>query len=889
MAMTSTKRLICTMTALAMMQSTLAPLATAQPKTGDSPQGFQPGTRPFQNPYAEPPPSLPPGSEGFFEGDDEFDPSESYGGGSPGNLGGGSGGANVRGGANARGGTNGVQRGGGGPGMSMGGSNPVVSNSTAKSVSIDSDSGEGSKETVTDFNFPDADIMDIAKTLGRLTGKNFILDKDVKGKITIISNSPVTVGDAWKAFLTALDINGFALIPSGKYIRVARQRDARDKQAKIYAGDYSPDSDALITRIFSLKYISSEEVARTFRSIMPPNARIIPYEQTNTLIVTDTGANISKLAKLLDLLDIESYDVGIEVIPVKFASAQELSKLIDTLIPGTGASGSRPGGIRTGGSAATSRFAARKTKEGGIINTVIADDRTNSLIVHANSRGAEKVRELVKKLDQKVPSQAGGGRVHVLYLQFAEAEQIANTLNNISSGSGASAGRNVISSGGGTGSNPVQQNLFEGNIKVSADKATNSLVVTATPGDFLTVQRVVQKLDIPRDEVYVESVIMEMNLSKDFEFSTNIVMPQSGVQFLPKNEDVASFLANPFSQKGVILGFKSGATRDVSIGGQQVPVSNLQGLIKAIQTHNQGNVLATPQILTMDNTEATFESGETIPIPKATVVQGAGISAGFDRERIMLSLTLKPQINKISNMVKLDVNTKLSDISNRQITQPQGGGATFGTIERTAKTSVFVADGDTVVIGGLIRDKTDNTVSKIPILGDIPLLGWLFRSTTKSSAKSNLLIFITPHIMRQYEKMRMVLDRKLKERDDFIEKNAGGDDPSREYRDEMIRKLPDVKTLTSYRPKRYEPIDGEDTSAGSITGPTKDGTSPGGANGAANGSNLVSPVTPIDPNAINPPPSDIFAPPPGAEPYPNDLGSGPPPILSPEVLDGGDN
>lgn len=879
MATTSTKRLICTLTALAMMQSPFAPLAKAQPKGGDSPQGFQPGTRPFQNPYAEPPPSLPPGSEGFFEGDDEFDPGENYGGGGGGgNFGGG-------GGSHSGGGNSG-SRAGGNSGVSMGGSNPIVSNSVAKAVSVDSDSGEGSKETVTDFNFPDADIMDIAKTLGRLTGKNFILDKDVKGKITIISNSPITVGDAWKAFLTSLDINGFALIPSGKYIRIARQRDARDKQAKIYAGDYSPDSDALITRIFSLKYISSEEVARTFRSIMPPNARIIPYEQTNTLIVTDTGANITKLAKLLDLLDIESYDVGIEVIPVKFASAQELSKLIDTLIPGTGASGSRPGGMRTGGSSSGARFAARKTKEGGIINTVIADDRTNTLIVHANSRGAEKVRELVKKLDQKVPAQAGGGRVHVLYLQFADAEQIANTLNNISSGSGGgSSSRSIVASGGGTGSNPVQQSLFEGNIKVSADKATNSLVVTATPGDFVTVQRVVQKLDIPRDEVYVESIIMEMNLNKDFEFSTNIVLPTSAVQFLPKNEDVANYLASPFSQKGVILGFKSGATRNVTINGAQVPVSNVQGLIKAIQTHNQGNVLATPQILTMDNTEATFESGETIPIPKATVVQGGGVSAGFDRERIMLSLTLKPQINKISNMVKLDVNTKLSDISNRQITQPQGGGATFGTIERTAKTSVFVADGDTVVIGGLIRDKTDNTVSKIPLLGDIPLLGWLFRSTTKSSAKSNLLIFITPHIMRQYEKMRMVLDRKLKERDDFIEKNAGGDDPSREYRDEMIRKLPDVKSLTSYNPKRYEPIDGEDTSAGSLSTPSKEG-----ANGASpsNGNSIASPA-PIDPNAMNPAPSDIFAPPPGAEPYQNDVGSGPPPILSPEVLDGGDN
>src|SRR4029078_1485723 len=176
------------------------------------------------------------------------------------------------------------------------------------------ETAEGSKEVITDFNFPDADIMDIAKALGKLTGKNFILDKDVKGRITIISNSAITVGEAWKVFLTALDINGFALIPSGKYLRIARQRDARDKQLKTYTGEFSPDTDALINRGLPLKYISAEEVARTFRSFMPANARIIPYEQTNTVIVTDTGSNISKLNKMLEILDVEGYDAGIEVV-----------------------------------------------------------------------------------------------------------------------------------------------------------------------------------------------------------------------------------------------------------------------------------------------------------------------------------------------------------------------------------------------------------------------------------------------------------------------------------------------------------------------------------------------------------------------------------------------
>jgi len=657
--------------------------------------------------------------------------------------------------------------------------------------------GPGGKEIVTDFNFPDADIMDIAKTLGKLTKKNFILDKDVKGRVTIISNSSITVSDAWKAFLTALDMTGFALIPSGNYIRIARQRDARDKQLRTYSGSTFPDSDALITRVFPLKYIEAENVSRVLRSFMPSSSRIIPHDQTNTVIVTDTGSNISKINQMLEILDIEGYDAGIEVISVKFASASELSKLIDTLIPGTSAGGPRPGGGNFGGS----RFNARRTKEGGIINTIIADERTNNLIVHANSKGAAQVRELVNKLDQKVSAQIGGGKVHVLYLQFADAEQISNTLNNLSQGASNRPGSMT------PGSNPVASSLFEGSIKVSADKATNSLVITASPADFVTVQRVISKLDIPRDEVFVEVVIMEMIISREFQFSTNVINPVSGIGSTP-NSDLFAFLQNPLSQKGLVLGFSRGAKQTITLGGQNITVSSIQGLVKALQTNNYANVLATPQILTLDNTEATFESAEKIPIPNVVAIQGT-TTTSVTKESVSLSIKIKPQINKISNFVKLDIATKMADISNREL-PAQVQQLAFATNERNAQTSVVVADSDTVVLGGLIRDKMSEQVSKIPLLGDIPLLGWLFRSKSSSTEKSNLLIFMTPHIVRQYEKVRALLDRKLKERDNFIEQQAGGRDNLRNYRDEMIRRLPSMTDISSYKPKVAETIQSGD-------------------------------------------------------------------------------
>jgi len=809
---------------------------------------FRPGSRTFSNNNAGSPfanqaenPSAPsPGvanapaapSKGRPWFDDEEDPeedlSEDYGAGAP-NLGRPSQLGDSDTGRGAGGAPGGAQS------FSAGGTPPggvIPAKKSPPTVDINTETGEGSKELITEFNFPDAPILEIAKTLGKLTGKNFILDnKDVSGRITIISNSAITVGDAWRAFLTALDMNGFALIPSGKYIRIARQRDARDKQLKTYTGSFSPDTDALITRVFTLKYIDAEEVARTFRNFMPANSRIIPYNQTNTVIVTDTGSNIAKLTQMLELLDVEGYDVGIEVLPVKYASAGELAKLIDTLIPGTGGAGGPPGTPRFGGGGGGGRFNARRTKEGGVINTIIADERTNTLIVNANSKGFDQVRALVTKLDKSLPATAGGGRVHVVYLQFAEAEQVANTLNNISSQM-STAGKPSTGSPG-LGVNPVASSLFEGAIKVAADKATNSLVITASPTDFATIQRVVNRLDILRDEVFVEVVVMEVALTKRFDYSSNSVAPKAGGVGFLTNQDLLGFIQSPLSQTGAVIGYKDTATTNFLVGGAQVPVPNFAGLIKAIQANAKTNILATPQIIALDNSEANFESSENLPVPTSTAVQGAGVTQSVTKERVALSIKIKPQINKMSNFVKLDITTKLGDISDRALPAEVRDKA-YATLERTAQTTVVVGDSDTVVIGGLMRDKMNESVSKIPLLGDIPLIGWLFRAKTASSEKTNLLIFMTPHIIRQYEKIRAVLDKKLKERDEFLESETGGEDPLRQKRDQIIRSLPNIEDITAKR-KNAVSIDEEDEPAAKPVEtappvpPTSSATNPGGA------------------------------------------------------------
>ena len=693
-------------------------------------------------------------------------------------------------------------------GIEVGGGLPagVIPGSKVPFVSIDSESAiTNSKEIVTDFNFPNAEIVDIAKTMGKLTGKNFILDRNVKGQVTIISNSSITVGDAWRAFLTALDVNDLTIVPSGGYLRITNQRFARDKQISVYTDKPAPDTDALVTRVFTFKYIAATEIDRVFRVFISSNSRIVPHEQTNTLIVTDTGANIKKLEKMAKFLDVEGFDAGIEVIRVKYASAVDLADLIDTLLPGQATSSTLRNTRTRRTSSRTSSFSARKTKEGGFINTIIADERTNSMIVNANAKGVEQVRELVAQLDRKVPPNQAGGKVHVLYLQYADAEEVSKTLSSLTSSTGSSS---RTSTKGGIGTNPTTTSLFEGAIKVASDKATNSLVITASPSDFETMKNVIAKLDIARDEVFVEAIIMEMNISKNFNMATGLAAPipnpnntsgnnYGGLATLTSSSDLFSFLASPAALSGMALGFAQGKTFTVPFNGTNVTVGSINGLISAIQGRNNTNILATPQILTMDNQEATFTSGESIPLPTTTIAStGSSTQSSITYRDVQLSLKIKPQINKASNFVKLDIDAQLEDISDRTVptavaTQAQA------ILKRTAKTTVTVADEDTVVLGGLIRDKVTKGGSKIPVLGDIPLLGWLFRQTKDEISKSNLMIFLTPHIIRKYEKMRKVLDRKLKERDDFIERNSGGEDPLQYKRDAIIRELPSVEEIES--------------------------------------------------------------------------------------------
>lgn len=632
-------------------------------------------------------------------------------------------------------------------------------------------------EIVESFDFPDTDIMEITKHMQKLTGINLILDKDVKGKVSIIAPTPITVGDAWKAYLAALNMAGYSLIKTGAFYKVINARDIRYTPTKIYTGNYTPDTENYVMRVISLKHVSAAEIARNFRPFMSRYGRIIDIKQTNTIIIADTGSNINRLAKMVKFLDVAGHEEALQIVKVKNSSAQEIAKLLDTILKGgAGAAAGRAG-------TATPRFTGSTggTESTSMISRIIAEPRTNSIIAMANAEGAKQLRDLINKLDVKLIS-SGSNRVHVYYLNYGDSEELSKTLSSIVTGATAKDG---AAAGGASRftafSGPSDNPIFSAEVKITSDKNNNALVVTASPTDWLTLKDVIGRLDIPRDQVYVEGLILEATVNKDRAFGVEYVgaygqgnAQRSGFTTQTSSANgLLGLLASgvPASLGGFVAGVGIGPTRTITptgangAAGSPIKVNAVNALIKAVASHSSANILATPQILVLDNTEATFEVGDTVQVRNSTIAQGGVQNFSSTPQEAKLSLKITPQINKVTRFVKLKINQKIDDFKAGQGDPTSGIG--LPTTTRTAITEVMVRDRDTIAMGGLLRDRETVTNNKVPLLGDIPVLGWLFKNKSRAIEKVNILFFMTPKILSPYSKTasantKEVLDRRTK-------------------------------------------------------------------------------------------------------------------------------
>jgi general secretion pathway protein D len=654
-------------------------------------------------------------------------------------------------------------------------------------------------ETIESFDFPNADIQDIVKAISELTGKNFIIDNGLRGKITIIAPSKITVAEAYKAFLSALAINGYAIVPQGKFLKIRSARNAQRDSIETYSGTYYPNSDQMITRIIHLKHIQAEAVNRDLRILTSKDGEMSVYPPTNSIILSDYGANIDRVMKIISQLDVTGFEDQLEVIPVKYAKAKDIADLIDKIVnkgqPNSAAN--RSGGF-TAGVPRFTRGSGTQGQTGSAYYTVIPDDRTNSLIVVGNKAGIIRIKKLLSQLDFRIRPEDSGG-VYVYYVRHGDAEKIAQTLQGVAKdaapkpASGGAPGAPLLTASGVQAS----QEIFGGDVKITADKGTNSLVVVASKQDYEVVLNLLNRIDIPRDQVYVESVIMEMKSTDAmnyqigyFQFDKSGSGAKVGFNGFTGKTSLVDLL-NPAGGQGTILGFGSGDKVTINPGGStagSVTVSSLLGFINFLKTNANANILSTPQLLALDAQEASIEVGDKVVTGSNATPGAAGTSPVLTPtfEDATIQLKIKPFISPTTNTIRMELTSSIKQLSLAK-TPDAFASSAQPLATRKLQTNIVVRNGDTAVLGGLMKEDDFETITKVPLLGDIPILGWLFKSRSSSKEKTNMLIFLTPKIVRTPHDADQLLGQKLQQRQNYI-KGIGGRDPYGESVDEIQKR-----------------------------------------------------------------------------------------------------
>ncbi len=611
-----------------------------------------------------------------------------------------------------------------------------------KAVSSDEKDAEAEKRASTDekkvpeeafvtIDFDDVDIPIFIKFISELTGKNFVIDKSVRGKVTIISPKKISVKEAYKVFESVLDVHGFTTVPAGSIIKIVPSVDARSMNVEtLLKREAVNGNDKVVTQLIPLKYADPEELKKLFTPLISKNSILVAYAPTQTLIVTDVLSNIERLLKITQAIDVEGVGEQITVLPLQFANADVLAKSINALF--------QQSRVRQRGPAQTQQDA---------IN-IVPDERTNTLILMASEDVTVRIVNLVKMLDKEPPKGEGDIRVH--YLQHANAEDLTKVLTALPSKQDADASK---------GKTP----LISKEVRIVADKATNSLVIMSGKDDYLVLEEVIRKLDIPRLMVYIEALIMEVNVNKDFQLGVE----WEGIKdFSYNGKQGAAFAGSSssgFKNIGGLMSTTPSLPAGFSMGviGQAIEIAgikfpNLAAVVTAYQQDQDVNILSTPQILTTDNEEAEVVVGKNIPyITSANITEAQQNYTNYQYKDVGVTLKVTPQIST-DRHVRLKIFQEIT----RLISTGDLSSGLPATYKRMAQTTVIVKDANTIVIAGLIGDDTSDIEYSVPCLGGIPLLGWFFKSSTKKREKTNLFVFLTPRIIENPLEARTIYQDK---------------------------------------------------------------------------------------------------------------------------------
>ncbi len=577
-------------------------------------------------------------------------------------------------------------------------------------------------------NYKDADIRQVIEAVGEVTGKNFILDPRVKAQVTMLSAAPMSPEAFYEAFLSILSVYGFVAVPSGDVVKILPDANARQVPgAESEPGGGRPDD--IVTRVLSVQNVAAAQLVPILRPLIPQYGHLAAHPPSNLLIISDRASNVDRMMKIVARID-QAADQDYEVIRLEHASATEIVKIV----------------------AALNQGAQQAEGGGGPRVTVVADERTNSVLVTGDKTDRLRYRALITHLDTPLEE---GGDTQVRYLRYTDAVDLATKLQSQYSGTGAQAAAAKDAAP------PAQR----GDVSIWADESTNALIITAPPKTMKSMMAVIDKLDIRRAQVLVEAILVEVSSDKASELGVTWAVGDSdldNVAGLTKFDNTTGVtgIAGAIlgaGDSGTGSGTASTATAASIIGnGLSMGIGKLSdsglsfvALIEALESDGSSNIIGTPVLVTLDNEEAEIQVGQEVPFVTGqytdTGASGGNTSVNpfqtIQREQVGLTLKITPQINE-GDAVRLKVEQEISQLL------PSAQAVDLITSNRSINTSVIVEDGGTLVLGGLIQDQITERQQRVPILGRIPLVGWLFRSDTTSKQKTNLMVFIKPTILR---------------------------------------------------------------------------------------------------------------------------------------------
>ena len=591
-------------------------------------------------------------------------------------------------------------------------------------------------------NFEDTEVIELIRFVADITGRTFLIDPRIKGRVQVISSQPVNEEELYDLFLAILDVQGFTAVhmESG-VINIVPEQAARTAPGPVGKGTTGRDNFEIVTQVLPLKNIAANKLVSVIRPLLPQQSHLAAYPPTNSIIISDSAANITKLMKVIDQLDI---DTGgqLDIVDLQYADAEEIIRLIKAL-------------------------ETKDAKEKGDSLIMTADNRTNSILLQGPKQERQKILELISQLDAPI---GRVGNARVLYLKYAEAEKLAPVLNKVI--------ENLQKREGGSGRSGQKA-------RVEADDATNSLIITADNEIMQALELIISRLDIRRAQVLVEAIVVEVRDDNDRDLGFEYLFADADHGVFSSGGGGASTLraltlaANESDDTRSLLESLAGSA--ASIEGQVFALGDLNdndrlfgAILTALHENSEANILSTPSLLTLDNTEASIVVGQNVPFITGSYVGNNNASVNpfqtITRRDVGITLKVTPHINE-GDTVLLDLEQEVSSVTSI------GGATDVVTNQRKISTTVLAGDGEIVVLGGLLTDSVEEGSSKIPVLGDLPLLGFLFRSSSVDVDKTNLLIFIRPIIIRTTEKARAESSRRYRNiRKKQLQKRAQGID-----------------------------------------------------------------------------------------------------------------